>query len=351
MAIQTRSLVGDGAKGHHRFTLYVTEEWYDIATNKSYITWRLVLSPISNGWDWYYSGQVPVTYIVRVAGNRYDGKVMNYNGLDTLEIGNGSLYVVHDPDGTKKNIDLSIDVWSLDIYYLPGSVNVSETMDLTPIPRKATIISAPNFTDEDSPVVTFSNPAGNTVEYLEIGIYDTNGVKEYVPYRKVDDISATSFKIDLTEEDKNRFYEATKESKEPLAVNFYIATKIGDYLDTHYVTKTISIANANPVIDTVDVNAIGRRKVIISGCNYTEFTFTAHAVKGAYISSRTVMCGSEVAIIDENGHGALENVESGEFIFSVTDAFCTSTLVSRKLYPASLIVQYSSSSSSLPYSL
>ena len=89
MSLQTKSIVGDGAKGHHRFALTVTEESTNIESNTSRISWKFELSPIGNGWDWYYSGQVPVTWLYYINGERFDGNVMNYDGYSTLLLSSG----------------------------------------------------------------------------------------------------------------------------------------------------------------------------------------------------------------------------------------------------------------------
>ena len=55
------SCSGNGARGHHKFTLNVSESYVSGSSeNYSDISWELVLSPIQNGWDWYYSSTVAV---------------------------------------------------------------------------------------------------------------------------------------------------------------------------------------------------------------------------------------------------------------------------------------------------
>lgn len=334
MALQTQSIVGDGSNGHHRFTLYVTEEWYDIPTVQSYLTYRLVLSPLGNGWNWaeYYNGGVSCT--VNVNGEKQTRLIPEYNGRDTVTVMSGETYVLHNPDG-KKDISFSFSVDTYDVYYLPGDTQASGTMALTQIPRRATIVDAPNFTDEDNPVMTISNPAGNAVTKLEVGIYDADGYYPYAAYRELADKTATSYEFELTSEERSLIYEATKD-RNSISAKFYIRTTIGEYVDTHYLERTITIVNADPVITENTVLATGRVDTIISGCNTIEITFVANAVKGASIKSKTITCGNKftdtpLTEIGDNYY-RLYNVESGDFIFTSTDSRGNSTSVTVPKY-------------------
>ena len=134
MALQTKSIFADGSTGHHKFTLNVIEDSTSITNNTSSVSWNLVLSPIGNGWDWYYSNQVPVTYSVTINGNKYTGNIMNYDGSSTVTIKSGTLPIEHNDDGNKV-ISYSFSISSLNYSYLPGSASASGSMTLTFIPR------------------------------------------------------------------------------------------------------------------------------------------------------------------------------------------------------------------------
>ena len=71
MALQTKSISANGAKGHHKFTLKVTENSTNTSNNTSSVSWSLILSPVSSGYDWSYSNTVPVSYTVTFNGTKY----------------------------------------------------------------------------------------------------------------------------------------------------------------------------------------------------------------------------------------------------------------------------------------
>jgi hypothetical protein len=323
MALQQTYIIGDGAKGHHRFVLYISEDTTSIATNQSHVSWEFVLQPLGNGWDWYYSSQIPVNYIVTINGVQHTGNIMSYDGKSTVSLAAGYTDITHNQDGYK-DISFGFSVWSMDKSYLPGAASASGTMPLTYIPRQANILSAPNFTDLDNPTITYSNPAGTAVESLQACIvYFTDKQYAIAGYREIEKTS-TSYTFELTEEEKSILYAATANSK-TLDVTFYVTTIIGGV--TYYSTlhRTATIVDADPVIDETIATPLGRPGVVISGCNYTEFSFTAHAVKGASVKERTVTCGGRTAVINSANYGALENVESPDFIFTVTDTRGNST--------------------------
>lgn len=154
------SCSGNGSRGHHAFTLNVSETYVsDGVNNYSDVSWSLVMSPITSGYDWNYSSTVPVTWSVSVNGANASGNIMQYDGSSTVTVGSGSLRVYHDADGSKA-IGFSFGVSSINQSYLPGSASGNGSMWLTKINRQATITNAYDFTDEENPHFTFSNPGG-----------------------------------------------------------------------------------------------------------------------------------------------------------------------------------------------
>ena len=124
------SISAIGSKGHHKFTLNVTEKSVDIAKNTSTISWSFVLSSLGGGYDWYYDSTVPVTYSITINGEIYTGSIMNYDGSSTVTVRSGSMKVEHYANG-RRNIQFSFNVSSIGYYYLPGSANSSGSLELT----------------------------------------------------------------------------------------------------------------------------------------------------------------------------------------------------------------------------
>jgi hypothetical protein len=333
MAWQTKTIFGDGAKGHHRFTLNITEDSTSVITNKSYVDYSFVLSPVANGYNWEYNSQVPVTYWVRINGVICaEGNIMNYDGRSTVVVASGGLYIDHEANGYK-DITFEFSVWSMDAYYLPGSASANGAMTLTPIPRQATITYAPNFTDEENPTITYSNPAGEAVSALRACIvyYDTNDVeRRIVDYEDIPQ-TGTSHTFKLTSHHKSIIYAAASTQKS-LRVVFYVTTWIGDNAYYSTLQRSVDIVNANPVISLATAVDIGdgsysvtkNHEVMLKGFNYMQCTLHATSQKGAWIVSRYVACNGERVDITDT-YGIHANVESNKFIFVVVDSRGNST--------------------------
>lgn len=161
--MMSTSITGDGSRGHHRFTLNVSESYVsDGASNYSTLNWNLVLSPIQNGWDWYNPGVVG--WSVWVAGTNYQGDIDSYDGYSTVTIASGSLNVTHEDNGTKL-INISFAIWDrISASYLPGDAGaVQYDVALTTIPRYATITSF-SVAKRDETSVTYSWSANATCD-------------------------------------------------------------------------------------------------------------------------------------------------------------------------------------------
>lgn len=318
MALQTKTISDVAAKGHHKFTLTVTEDSTSTANNTSTISWKLVLSPIG-AYDWYYQSTVPVTYKVTIAGTTYSGNIMSYNGTSTKTIRSGSKTVTHNADGDK-TISYSFSVSSLNVYYLPGAASASGSMALTTIPRKATITSAPNFNDEGNPVIKYSNKAGSAVTSLQACISLT-GAKADIAYRNVSK-TGTSYTFNLTDAEREVLRKATTGSNSR-SVRFYIQTVIGGETYRHYVSKTFTVINGTPTIapTVTDTNAstvalTGDASKLIKYYSDVDVAINATAKKSATISSYKITNGSKSLTTST---GSFTDITDGNFVFSVTD--------------------------------
>lgn len=282
------SISANGSKGHHKFTLNVNETSTSTANNTSTISWSLVLSPISTGYDWSYSSTVPVTYSITINGVNYTGNIMSYNGSATVTVRSGSQTVAHNNDGTK-SIGFNFSVSSLNKSYLPGDASASGSMNLTTILRQATITNAPNFNDEENPVLTYSNPLGTAVTTLQACI-SLDGTNDDIEYR---DISKTgsSYTFELTTAERNILRNATTANSR--TVKFFIKTVYGGNTYYSQVTKTFSIINGNPVFENFtyqDTNSTittvtGDNQVLVKGVStlraVISFANKMEAIKGA----------------------------------------------------------------------
>lgn len=149
--------------------------------------------------------------------------------------------------------------------YAPNNGGVTtDWTALTSIARQANITSAPNFNDESNPTVNYSNPAGDAVSQLVLGIYDTKGSVAYANYRDVSK-TGTSYTFNLTDDERTKLRQACTGNS--MQVNFYLRTTIGG---THYysvATKTMTIVNGNPTFDNFNFADVNEKTIALTGSN------------------------------------------------------------------------------------
>ena len=322
MALQTKTITANGSKGHHKFTLNVVEESTSTANNYSVVKWSFILSPIKTGYDWSYSSTVPVSYTVTINGVKYTGNVMSYNGSATLTLKSGEEIITHNADG-KKTISYSFSVTSLNQSYLTGSASNSGSMTLTPIARAATVISAPNFNDENNPTFTFSNAGG----------YAINARLEFGSGGRIhrENISNTgSYTFVLTDTERKVLRQAC--TGKTMTVRFVIATKIGSTSETHWhwADRTLTIVNDTPTLNptAVDSNATtvaltGNNNVFVKHYSTATMTFNAAAKKEANIIYQEIQVDGKKAfneIVNANAPIDKPNVITPTFKFIAKDS-------------------------------
>ena len=200
---------------------------------------------------------------------------------------------------------------------------LNQSVDLHPISRSAKITSAPNFTDESNPTISYSNPVGTQASALNIGIANDKGIL-VVPYREVSR-TGTSYTFNFTDEERDALKELTKTSTSA-TVRIYIQTTLNSTLYWHYVSRTLTIANANPIItasvkdtNTSTILLTGNANKLVRYCSTAEAAMSAVGQKGAVIDLDTM-------VIRNGGSSAFSspaifnNVESNVFTFGIGDS-------------------------------
>lgn len=235
---------------------------------------------------------------------------------------NYTMSIPHNADGSK-SFDVSIKVAC---YKTSVNLKASTTFVLDDIPRHATLVSAPNFTDEGNPTITYSNPAGTAVNSLQACI-SLDGSAADIAYRDVP-MNGTSYTFNLTDTERNVLRNATTTSNSR-TVKFYLVTVIGSIKYTETLTKTLSIVNANPTIsatitdsNSTTVALTGSNAKFIKYYSNAAYSITATGLKGATITSRKITVGSKSSTA---ASGTINAVESGSFVISVTDSRGNST--------------------------
>lgn len=293
-----------------------------IDTNRSVIHWTL--KTVGNNDTYYTTG--PTT--VKINGEQVFYKARKAWNSEEFPAAPGSVSgtasVSHDNTGKATiSVELSTAIYTSTVTKKSG------TWTLDDIPRAATLTAAPNFTDEDNPTITYSNPAGNAVTSIKACIADSAGQTVYAAYRDIP-MTGSSYTFNLTDEERNSLRWASINSPN-LAVKFYVTTVIGGI--TYYSTldKIMTIANAAPLVDVVIEDRGGTSRAltgspdrIIKGFNYVVATITATPLKGSSIREIKTTNGGRV---ETGSEAVFDNTESNVFDIVATDSRGHSTAV------------------------
>ena len=119
----------------------------------------------------------------------------------------------------------------------------------TAVYSKAEISTAPDFTDEASPTITYTNPEGSYIDSLQACIAKTNGSTLNINYRDINKTGTLSYTFNLTEAERNSLRQACTGNS--MNLNFYIKTYVNG--NTYYssVTRTMYIVNGNPTFSNI----------------------------------------------------------------------------------------------------
>lgn len=321
MALKTKTISAKGSTGHHTFTLTVNEDSTSTANNTSSISWSFSITP-HGVYDWIGFGNT-VKYSVIINGVTTSGTIPSYNALSTITLAqNSGVEVAHNSDGSKNiNISFSVNSSGNTTYYLPGIASASDVFYLTDIPRAAKLISAPaSFTDEDSPTITYSNPAGTAVSSLlaAVGIGGSQ-----VLYRNLSSTGST-FTFNFTEAERVTLRQWITGSNSK-TFYFHVITTIGNnepFFDSKPTTFTV--INATPTLNptVVDVNSAsvaltGNANTMIKGFNRMRATLNAQAYKEATITDTKIINSGTTSYANEVD---FTNTNSNSFEFRINDS-------------------------------
>ena len=239
--------------------------------------------------------------------------------------------VNHNSDGTLDDIKFTLDWYVTSSDTSHGTV--TKTVSPTDIPRQATITTAPDFTDDEDPTITYSNPAGDAVTTLQARIASSDNDEGYAAYRAInkfvenDDGSKTttglSYEFELTSEERKLLRQKASSSN-TLDVRFVVKTVIGGDTFTDYLKKKMTIANPEPTVTATVVDSnpdtialTGDENTFVKYFSSASYEITAEAKKESTITSYGASCGSKSKLTSS---GIFENVDSGTFIFTATDS-------------------------------
>lgn len=313
MALQTKTF--SVSKNTFTLRLTVTENSTSTSGNSSSVSYKLELISTTKDFSQFGVGaSVSLDGRVVATRDRYTASKISLGTYSSVTLLSGSTTIGHDNQGDKTlSVSYSIDMAAAS--YTPGPMSGSGSMPLTKIPRGATIASAPNFNDEENPVVRVNNPAGVKVQ---LGIFkdSTHAIADY----RV--ISGTSYTFNLTNAERNLLRQVSTTSN-TAQVRFYVKSTVGGQQFIFFTTRTLTIKNPAPTLaPTVeDVNPLtvaltGDPSVMVRYASKAQVITGAKAVKFATLKSVKVTCGSKSI----SGDGTISGVEFGSFQISATDS-------------------------------
>lgn len=312
-----------------KYRIIVTENSTDIANNTSNVTVKVQVWRTNTGYETYGTG----TCYVTIDGTQYSQSISSsqkftYNSY--TQVFSKTLNIPHNSNGTK-----TVYVSSYIDHSRFDSNSQGFNVNLTNIPRYATITNAPNFNDTQNPTIYYQNSAGNSVTSLQACISLT-GSTDNVVYRDISK-TGTSYTFNLTQAERNTLLNNT--SGKSRTVYFYLKTILsGNTFYSNYAV-TFSVVNANPTISSItyqDTNSTitaitGNNQWIVRNKSTLRITLnTVKALKGATLSSATVningnvqsfsgISGSSIASASRN-YGTLNVSSNINAIITLTDS-------------------------------
>lgn len=251
-------------------------------------------------------------------------KVVEESYYSSSGSGEQEVVISHNADGTgSMSVQFSILVFDDTFTTRVNAGNRQLSYDLDTIVLIPTIKTASNFTDEENPVITYYNPAGNAATALEACISLTGGSDD-IAYRSISK-TGSSYTFNLTEDERNVLRKAAINSQS-IQVRFYLRITVAGERYFTYLTRNFTVANCNPVLSNPVVknmsddvsNLTGSEDTLIRYVSMVEYSYEITTQKYATIAEQFIQNGSKK--ISGLNQGVIDDVESGTFIFSVTDS-------------------------------
>lgn len=206
-------------------------------------------------------------------------------------------------------------------------VELEGSGEIDGINNHAQFTSAPDFTDEENPTVSYVAPSGYIMSVWVALSFD--GVNDDIPYREVSLPPATtdegSYTFNLTEAERETL--RTKLDEGTVIPIYYLIkslyhTEVSDNVNSKRATLTF--INYEPVLNPTvkDVNArtlrvSGDENTFIRYFSNAQFATGAEGRKGATITNQYVKNGDVIA--GNVYEGIIEGITSNTFYFSATD--------------------------------
>ena len=293
---------------------------YSIESNTSTIYWELYLIATGAG---KIISSIDKHCKVTVNGLIWESEVrINIENNQSKLLSAAYTTILHNADGSK-TFSFSFEQ-EINVKFsgeLIESCSGSGTGTLDNIPRGATLLSVTSFYDDESPTITYTNPAGEAVTSLEACI-EIEGGGAVIPYRAISK-TGTSYTFNFTQAEKEILWYQFLKGVKTTTVNFIIKTVIGNTALYSEFYGELRIRNASPVLAPVVVDTsqlaialTGNPNTIIKGYNSVKVTANATAQKGATITSYLLANGGNQIAASE---GYFTYTESPSFSIRASD--------------------------------
>lgn len=247
------------------------------------------------------------------------GRTVNFSHSFSASVSNSNWVTLYSTNvnishnstgGGNCSVGVSID-WQRD-----GSSSASFTMST--IPRAATISNVSNFTDEDNPGFSFSNPGNFNLEcWLEP---NPNG--DHLAIRTVTKATSGTFTWDLTDEERAQLRQKCTGKTCTIRVGLYS----NDKAFASYKDVTYSIINANPILGdnswqtTNHLDLVNSDTVIKGKSNIDVVVNGATPKKEATIKQYKVVIGSQIKTSESPTTFSFENIDTSIINIYVEDS-------------------------------
>lgn len=314
------------------FTLSWTRTSYSTSLNTSTIEWIYKFHPTaftsaSLGNHDYTLKIGTQTYTSTLTGSYFAGEHIIKTGTTTI---------VHNSDGTK-SFNLSIEqnwpgIGVTQPFYYGSGTGVLDPIPITPdepdepdepVDNTPKLLTAPHFTDEENPTITYSNPLGEAMAGLQACIANSTGTEIYVPYRTVNK-TGSSYTFNLTIAERNTLRAAAGDSS--LVVRFYLRYWLNaeDYPTHLFINRVMYLEDITPElhpvardVDTTIVALTGDDQSIVLGYSDIYYEIGVTPPAGTSIITQRVSCGSYGASFNND---TITDVSSNIVRFSATDS-------------------------------
>ena len=293
-----------------RYLLFTWVATQDISNNSSTITWVL-----RGGGKAKYSYYTSGNFKLVIDGETVYSSAARINLGENTVVASGTKKIYHYADGTR-SFTASAEAG---IYTVAVNCTGSGSFALDNIPRGATLLTAPNFNDEQNPTITYSNPIGNAATTLQACIGNGTNIKIWKDLNK----TGTSYTFNFTEAERAVLRDLV-EYGSTTTLTMHIITTIGS--EMLYSTRNFqfTILNGTPLInptavDTgqVSVTLTGDINTMIKDYNVIKCAVNPTARKGATIVSTSITCDGKTI---NGSNGTFSYVNSNQFTFTATDS-------------------------------